>query len=99
MQEGIQMVARGGTYALPGVATPIGEIPVRFYEDVSVKNVRLQGIWVSDTSHLYRAVMLVEKGKFLFDRFVTHTFALDEATRALEMTEKRQALKAVLVFD
>jgi len=99
MQEGIQMVARGGTYALPGVATPIGEIPVRFYEDVSVKNARLQGIWVSDTSHLYRAVMLVEKGKFLFDRFVTHTFALDEATRALEMTEKRQALKAVLVFD
>jgi len=97
MRDGIRMVARGGTYALPGVATPIGEVPVGFFEDVSVKNVRLQGIWVSDTSHLYRAVTLVGTGKFPFKRLVTHTFPLEEATRALEVTEKREAIKAVIV--
>ena len=97
MRDGIGMVARGGTYALPGVATPIGEVPVRLFEDVSVKNVRVQGIWVSDTSHLYRAVRLVESGKFPFERLVTHVFSLEEATGALEVTENRQAIKAVIV--
>jgi threonine dehydrogenase-like Zn-dependent dehydrogenase len=97
MRDGIGMVARGGTYALPGVATPIGEVPVRFFEDVSVKNVRLQGVWVSDTSHLYQAVRLVETGKFPFEKLVTHVLSLEEATEALEATERREAIKAVIV--
>jgi threonine dehydrogenase-like Zn-dependent dehydrogenase len=98
MRDGIRMVGRGGTYALPGVATPIGEVPVRFFEDVSVKNVRLQGVWVSDTSHLCRAVRLVEKGRFPLEKLVTHVFSLDEATSGLEVTASRDAVKAVLVF-
>lgn len=97
IRDGIRMVARGGTYALPGVATPIGEVPIRFFEDVSVKNVRIQGVWVSDTSHLCRAVRLVEKGRFPLDKLVTHVLSLDEATRALEATDNREAIKAVLV--
>lgn len=97
MRDGIQMVGRGGTYALPGVATPIGEVPVRFFEDVSVKNVRLQGVWVSDTSHLCRAVRLVEKGRFPLDKLVTHVLPLNDAASALELTGTREAVKAVLV--
>jgi len=98
MRDGIRMVGRGGTYALPGVATPVGEVRVRFFEDVSVKNVRLQGVWVSDTSHLYRAVRLVEKGRFPLDKLVTHVFSLDEANSGLEVTASRAAVKAVLAF-
>jgi threonine dehydrogenase-like Zn-dependent dehydrogenase len=95
-REGLAMVAAGGTYALPGVAAPLGESPVRLYEEVSRKNVRIQGVWVSDTSHLCRAVELVESRRFPFESLVTHTFALDEVNRALQVVDNREAVKAVL---
>lgn len=43
IREGLRMTAPGGTYALPGIATPIGEVPISFYEDVARKNVRISG--------------------------------------------------------
>ncbi|NQT84353.1 alcohol dehydrogenase catalytic domain-containing protein, partial [bacterium] len=76
--EGLRLTAPGGTYALPGTATPVGEVPISIYEDVARKNVRIQGVWVSDTSHLYQAVQLVLDGRFPLDKLVTHRFPLDK---------------------
>ena len=97
INEGIKMTATGGTYALPGVATPIGEVPVSFYEDVARKNVRVQGIWVNDTSHLCQSVKLVLSKKYPFERLITHKFKLEEATEALKTVDARKAMKAVLM--
>ena len=97
IKEGLKMTAPGGTYTLPGVAIPIGDIPVSFYEDVARKNVRIQGIWVSDTSHLYQAVKLVLSEKYPFEKLITHKFKLEEATEALETVHAREAMKAVLM--
>jgi threonine dehydrogenase-like Zn-dependent dehydrogenase len=97
IQEGIKMTAPGGIYTLPGVAIPIGEIPIRFYEDVARKNVRIQGVWVSDTSHLYQALKLVLSKKFPFEKLITHKFKLEEATEALKIVDAREAMKAVLI--
>ena len=97
INEGIKMTATGGTYALPGVATPIGEVPVSFYEDVARKNVRVQGIWVNDTSHLCQSVKLVLSKKYPFERLITHKFKLEEATEALRTVDARKAMKAVLM--
>ncbi len=57
--EALSLVARGGRILLPGVATPLGRVPLRLYEDVSVRNVTIQGTWVSDTAHLWHAVSTV----------------------------------------
>ncbi len=97
IEEGLKMTAAGGTYTLPGVATPIGEIPINFYEDVARKNVRIQGVWVSDTRHLYQAVKLVLSKKYPFEKLITHRFKLEEATEALKAVDTRQAIKAVLI--
>jgi len=97
IEEGLKMTAPGGTYTLPGVATPIGEVPLSFYEDVARKNLRIQGVWVSDTSHLYQAVKLVLSKKYPFEKLITHKFKLEEATEALRTVEIRKAMKAVLI--
>jgi len=97
IKEGLKMTAPGGIYTLPGVATPVGSIPINFYEDVAKKNIRIQGVWVSDTSHLYQAVKLVLSKKYPFEKLITHRFKLEEATRALEAVDARKAMKAVLM--
>jgi len=96
IKEGLRMTAPGGTYTLPGVATPIGSISISFYEDVARKNIRIQGVWVSDTSHLYQAVKLVLSKKYPFKKLITHRFRLEEATEALKVVDARQAMKAVI---
>ena len=95
--EGIEMVAPGGIYLLPGAAAPLPQVPLRVYEQVARKNVTLQGVWVSDTSHLVEAVELVLSRRYPFERLVTHRFPLSQANEALAAVETRAALKAVLV--
>ncbi len=95
--ENIAMVAPYGTYSIPGIATPVGKWPVALYEALARKNVNLQGVWVSDTSHLHQSIRLVQSGRFPFEKLVTHTYRLEEATAALEVMEKREAIKAVLL--
>ena len=95
--ENIAMVAPYGTYSIPGIATPVGEWPVALYEHLARKNVNLQGVWVSDTSHLYQSIRLVQSGRFPFEELVTHRYSLEEATAALAVMESREAIKAVLV--
>jgi 2-desacetyl-2-hydroxyethyl bacteriochlorophyllide A dehydrogenase len=97
IEEGLKMTAAGGIYTLPGVATPIGDIPINFYEDIARKNVRIQGVWVSDTAHLYQALKLVLSRKYPFEKLITHRFKLEEATEALKIVDARKAMKAVLI--
>lgn len=95
--EAVEHTAPYGTCLIPGIAVPVGQVPLSAFEHIARKNVRLQGVWVSDTSHLYAAVSLVASGRFPFAEMVTHRFALAEATQALQAVEGREAVKAVLV--
>lgn len=97
INEGVNYTARGGIYLLPGVAIPIGEVPVKFYEQVSRKNLHIQGVWVSDTSHLYRAVKLILSKKYPFEKLIDYRFKLEEAMNALELMGSRKATKAILI--
>lgn len=97
VNDWIDLVAPGGTYSIPGIATPQSQISLDLFRSIARKNVRLQGVWVSDTSHLWRAANLVASGRYPFERLITHTFPLDQATRALEVTESKESVKAVLL--
>ncbi len=96
-EEALEYAAPGGTVSIPGIATPVGESKVKLFEQIARQNVRLQGVWVSDTSHLLRAIQLILSGRYPFARFITHRFPLEKATAALETVERREAMKAVLV--
>jgi threonine dehydrogenase-like Zn-dependent dehydrogenase len=95
--EFLPLTAPGGVYSLPGIAEPREPLPVKLFEWLARKSVSLQGVWVSDTRHLYQAIQLVLSGEFPFEKLVTHRFPLDQATAALEAADSRQAIKAVLM--
>ncbi len=95
--QALAAVRAGGTVVLPGVASPIGTTAVDVYEQVARKQVRMQGVWVSDAGHLHQAVALLLSGRYGLDRLTTHRFSLGEANAALAAVESREAVKAVLV--
>ncbi|MHB1318895.1 MAG: zinc-binding dehydrogenase [Anaerolineae bacterium] len=95
--EGLDLLRRGGTLALVGFGTPVGEMTVAPFEQIVRKNVRVQGVWVSDIRHALRAVSVIRRDPRAFAGLVTHRFPLQEATEAIVAVESRKALKAVLV--
>lgn len=97
MVENLEFVAPYGTYSIPGIATPVGEWPVPLFEQIARKNVNLQGVWVSDTGHLWQAIRLVSSKRYPFEKLITHRFPLPQATQALEVMASKEAIKAVLV--
>ncbi len=96
LEEYLPLVAPGGTYSIPGIAEPRRPVPLDLFAHFARKSVALQGVWVSDTDHLWQAVQLVLARDFPFEKLVTHTFPLEEAMRGLEAVERGEAVKAVL---
>jgi len=88
--EGLKLVAKGGKLLVVGIATPVGDWPVSVYEDVSRRNVAIQG-----ARHLVQALALTRKVPAL-SKLVTHSFALEDATRALEATGAHEIIKGVI---
>ena len=99
MVEGVRWLAPGGVYALAGAAVPVGDVPVAAYEDIVRLNARIEGVWVSDTSHFYQACRLVLASGYPFDEIVTHRFPLHQADAAMQALKRREVLKAVLVSE
>lgn len=95
-QEGLNLVRPGGALSLVGFGTPVGEMTLLPFESLVRKNVRIQGVWVSDARHTLRAMSLIRQNPQVFAELVTHRFSLSEATRALESVQSREALKAVI---
>lgn len=99
LMEGFNLLRRGGTYLIAGVAVPQDPIPVSVYENLVFKGITLQGVWVSDTKHLVQAVNVVISHESVFAKLITHRFRLEEANEALRYVEERRALKAIIHFE
>lgn len=97
--EGIKLVRRGGAYMSVGTAVPMGTIPVDLYHDLVLRQVRLQGVWCSDTRHITQALQLVRKNPQVFADMITHRYPLDQANEALKSMAERKAIKTAIVFD
>lgn len=95
--EALELVGPGGVVALAGFGTPVGAMSLLPFESLVRRNVRLQGVWVSDARHTDTALSLVRANPKLFSDLVTHRLPLDQATRALELVEERVAVKAVIM--
>lgn len=94
--EGLDLVRHGGSLALVGFGTPVGAMTLAPFEQLVRKNVRVQGVWVSDIRHTLRAISLVRQNPAALTQLVTHRFPLEEATAALLAVEGRGAAKVVL---
>ncbi len=97
VREGIGLVRTGGSYVSAGFGEPRGTVTIDCFKDIVRKNLKYQGVWVSETRHTYQAYELVLRNVELFSKLVTHKFKLSEATKALESMESKEAIKAVLI--
>ena len=95
--EALHMVRYGGAVSMVGFGTPVGDMALAPFEQLVRKNVRLQGVWVSDVRHTLRAISLVRQHRRAFAELVTHRFSLAQATEALEAVAAREAMKVVLL--
>lgn len=95
-EEGLKLVRTGGTYLTMGYAQPAGMEQIDFYSDVVKRNLHLQGVWVSDSSHTYQAMELCKKNATLLEKLVTHKLPLSQANQAIDLMIQKKALKVVL---
>jgi hypothetical protein len=72
-------------------------MPLAPFEALGRKNVRLQGVWVSDVRHTLMAVSLMRQFPEAAAALVSERYPLANATRALQDVERRDTMKAVLI--
>ena len=96
-EEGLKLLRRGGTYLSAGYAQPAGFEKIDFYEDIVSKNIKVQGVWVSDTRHTRMAMEIVLKDQERFGKLISHRYGLEDANEAILAMDSKRALKAVLV--
>lgn len=95
--EALTLARRGGVVLTSGIAVPTGDIPVDWFRQINLKNLRVQGVWLSDTRHLRQALGLVLDNPAIYARLITHRFPLEKANEALAAVEKGETVKAVLI--
>ncbi|MDI3534343.1 MAG: hypothetical protein PWQ82_708 [Thermosediminibacterales bacterium] len=97
LREGLGLVRPGGTYLSMGFAQPMGSIEFDGYSDLVRKNIRIMGVWVSDTRHTFQAMNLVLSNPEAFEKMISHRYPLLKANEALRAMDNKEALKAVLI--
>jgi threonine dehydrogenase-like Zn-dependent dehydrogenase len=95
--EAITLVRPGGSVLSMGFGQPGGTFAFDGYRHLARRNIRLQGVWVSDTRHVYRAMAMILAQPELFARMITHRFPLARVNEALEVMACKEAVKAVLM--
>lgn len=96
-QESLTLVRHGGAVSWVGFGTPVDDMPITPFETLVRKNIKLQGVWVSDVRHTLQAISLVRQNLTAFASLVTHRLPLVEATGALRTVAAREAQKVVLL--
>lgn len=97
LQEALELAGMGATVLSFGFGQPMGTFPFDGFHHLGRKNLKLQGVWVSDTTHTHQAINLVRNNQDIFARMVTHKFSLEEANEAISVMNNEKAIKAVIL--
>jgi threonine dehydrogenase-like Zn-dependent dehydrogenase len=97
VKEGVGLVRNAGCYLVTGFGNPEGQVELDCFADISRKNIRLQGVWVSDTKHLLEAARLVIDNVDVFSALAVDKFPLTQANKALAAMRDRKTLKGIIV--
>lgn len=95
--EGLPYTAVNGTYTSAGIAVDVGEVPINWFRSVARKNVTVRGVWVGDAKNTWQAVQVFSRHRDVLDQMITRRFPLEQATEALEVMERKQAMKVALL--
>ena len=97
MKESISLTRTGGACVSAGFAEPRGTIELDCFLDIGRKNLRLQGVWVSEARHTHMALQLMLSRMEDFKKLITHRFPLAQANDAIRVMKEKEAIKAILL--
>lgn len=97
LKEALNLAGMGATCLSYGFGQPMGTFPFDGHYDLVRKNLKIQGVWVSDTTHTHQAMSIVKNNQDVFAKMVTHRFALEDANKAISVMNSQEAIKAVLI--
>jgi threonine dehydrogenase-like Zn-dependent dehydrogenase len=97
LKECISLTRTGGACVTAGFGEPHGTIELDCFHDIGRKNLRLQGVWVSEVRHTHMALQLMLSRMEDFKKLITHTFPLAQANEAIRAMKTKEAVKAVLI--
>ena len=83
--EGLEMARRGGTYVVAGVYADVGDIPINPHRHLLANQIRLMGMTNHPPTGYVNSMLLLDryKSRFPLDKFVTHTFPVNEIEKAM----------------
>lgn len=99
LRTSLDLVRKTGTVVSAGVTGKDVLTPLPM-DVVTLKEIRLQGVFSFDGAAVRRAIALAATGRFPFERLVTHRFDLADAATAIEAVAdhaRTDRLKVVLV--
>lgn len=97
LKECLSLARTGGACVSAGFGEPHGTIELDCFHDLGRKNLRLQGVWVSEVRHTHMALQLMLSRIDDFKRLITHRFPLARANEAIRVMKSKEAVKAVLL--
>jgi threonine dehydrogenase-like Zn-dependent dehydrogenase len=98
LNEGLDMVKLGGTYLTVGNYIDMGNASINPQRQILSRNLRLIGVNGMAYQAYARALSLMglHWKKYSIDKFVTHSFTIDEAEAALKKADSMKSLKVLV---
>jgi alcohol dehydrogenase len=102
VQACLELARPMGSVVIAGL-TGDREVPLRT-DQLAWKELRWQGVFACEGTHLVRALQLIATRRYPFARMISHRFSLDQAEAALDLVggaggELEQAIKVVIALD
>ncbi|GAC1389862.1 MAG: zinc-binding dehydrogenase [Ktedonobacteraceae bacterium] len=97
--EGLRFTRDAGTLVVVGQYTDHGSVTINPHTELNRPHLQVRGCWGSDLGHLYRAVRTVARHaeRFPWRSMINGRYSLDEATNALQATERQESIKALIL--
>ena len=97
--EGLRFTRDAGTLVVVGQYTDHGPVTINPHTELNRPHIQVRGCWGSDFGHLYRAVSTIARHaeRFPWRLMINGRYSLDEATQALQATERQESIKALIL--
>jgi len=93
--EGIDMLRRGGTYLIFGIAADKGRIPINPYV-ICRNDLNILGTYSYPPWHFKTAISMLQSVSNQAQKIVTHKFAIENIKKAFEMAKSFDCLKVAI---
>ncbi|HEV2225923.1 MAG TPA: zinc-binding dehydrogenase [Nitrososphaerales archaeon] len=99
--EGLEMVSMAGTYLTVGNYIDMGTVGINPQRQILSRSLRIVGVNGMPYQAYSRALTLMARNwkRLGLDNFITHSFGIDEAERALETATSLKSLKVLVRPD